>query len=142
MKKLLISCFFLINVNCILISQSIDTLKLKKYESVKKFTFPFCSKTSNNCIGFSTVDVGPSLKVSGVLLQDEFALVIDSDQKKVLKISLDDGKIAKRTKEINENKYRTGYLKELIYFLMTISCFYQVDLLIYLLLITILNINK
>ncbi|MGD9493031.1 MAG: hypothetical protein AB7V36_06720 [Bacteroidales bacterium] len=117
-----------------LLAQNPDSLMMKKLVSVKKYSFPYCSINKNNCIGYSNSDFpGPAPKVSGVLIQKDSAIVIDSEGKKLLKISLLDGKIIKRSRIINEEPFPGG-LREIVYFDQFIlllsdasSYFYEID---------------
>lgn len=117
-----------------LLAQNTDSLMVKKLVSVKKYNFPFCSINRDNCIGYSNNDLpGPEPKVSGVLIQKDIAIVIDSDSKKLVKISLQDGKIIKRSRSINEEPFPGG-LREIMCFNQFIlllsdasSYFYEID---------------
>lgn len=114
--KRLVFCSCCILAFCYFMSaQSTDSIAIKKIESVRSFSFPFCSNNKNSCIGFGKPYVGPESKASGVLLQKDSVIVIDAENKRILKISLLDGKIIRRSTEFNE-EYYSGGLREITYF--------------------------
>lgn len=134
MKQLIIYTGVLLLFLSSLQAQSTDSLISKKVVSTKKYSFPFCVTNNSNCIGYTKDEFpGPDPKVSGILIQDSIAIVIDSDNRCLLKISLNDGVVTSRSNTVEKEKH-SGGLRELVYFNESIlllsdgsSNFYQVN---------------
>jgi hypothetical protein len=90
----IILSFFLANISLCQVKKEV----LKNLISIKSFQFPFCTESENNCLGYRIEEfVGPDYKISGLLIYRDYVLVVDVAQDRLIKISLSDGEIIKKS---------------------------------------------